>query len=59
MEEILLLQSLIDDLENAQQELLDYNKSLLDSGDANWVKDQERYIKSLEERIEELTEGFS
>lgn len=59
MEEILLLQSLIDDLEQAQQELLEFNQSIVDSGDANWVKDQKKYIKSLEDRIEELSEGFS
>jgi len=59
MKEILLLESLIRELENAQQELLAFDKSLLDSGDANWLKDQERYIKSLEDRIEELREGFS
>lgn len=59
MEEILLLQSLIDDLEQAQQELLEFDQSIIDSGDANWIKDQKKYIKSLEDRIEELSEGFS
>jgi hypothetical protein len=59
MEEIELLESLIRELENAQQELLEFNQSTVDSGDANWLKDQKRYIKSLEDRIEELTEGFS
>lgn len=59
MEEILLLQSLINDLEEAQQELLAFDQSTVDSGDANWIKDQKKYIKSLEDRIEELTEGFN
>ena len=59
MEEILLLQSLIDELETAQQELLAFNQSTVDSGDANWIKDQKKLIKSLEDRIEELSEGFS
>jgi len=59
MGEIELLESLIRELDQAQQELLAFDKSLLDSGDANWLKDQKKYIKSLEDRIEELTEGFS
>lgn len=59
MEEILLIQSLVDELEQAQQELLEFNQSIVDSGDANWVKDQKKYIKSLEDRIKELSEGFS
>jgi hypothetical protein len=59
MGEIELLESLIRELDQAQQELLAFDKSLLDSGDANWLKDQKRYIKSLEDRIEELREGFS
>jgi hypothetical protein len=59
MGEIELLESLISELENAQQELLEFNQSTVDSGDANWLKDQKRYIKSLEDRIYELGEGFS
>ena len=59
MEEILLLQSLIYELESAQQELLAFDQSTIDSGDANWIKDQKKLIKSLEDRIEELSEGFS
>jgi hypothetical protein len=59
MGEIKLLESLISELENAQQELSEFNQSTVDSGDANWLKDQKRYIKSLEDRIEELIEGFN
>ena len=59
MSEYLLLQSLIDDLEEAQQELFRFDQSTVDSGDANWIKDQKKYIKSLEDRIEELSEGFN
>jgi hypothetical protein len=59
MSEYLLLQSLINDLEQAQQELLEFNQSNVDSGDANWIKDQKKYIKSLEDRIYEIGEGFS
>jgi hypothetical protein len=59
MGEIKLLESLIRELDQAQQELLGFDKSSLDSGDANWLKDQKKYIKSLEDRIEELREGFS
>ena len=59
MSEYLLLESLINDLEQAQQELLEFNQSNVDSGDANWVKDQKKLIKSLEDRIEEIGEGFS
>ena len=59
MSEYLLLQSLINDLEQAQQELLEFNQSNVDSGDANWVKDQKKLIKSLEDRIYEIGEGFS
>lgn len=35
MKEILLLQSLIDELEQAKQELLEFDQSIIDSGDAN------------------------
>jgi hypothetical protein len=59
MSEYLLLQSLVNDLEQAQQELLEFNQSNVDSGDANWIKDQKKYIKSLEDRIYEIGEGFS
>jgi hypothetical protein len=59
MGEIELLESLIRELDQAQQELLTFDQSTVDSGDANWLKDQKKYIKSLEDRIEELTEGFS
>jgi hypothetical protein len=59
MSEYLLLQSLVNDLEQAQQELLEFNQSNVDSGDANWIKDQKKYIKSLEDRIYEIAEGFS
>jgi len=59
MSEILLLQSLVNDLEQAQQDLLEFNQSTVDSGDANWIKDQKKYIKSLEDRIYEIAEGFS
>lgn len=59
MSEYLLLESLINDLEQAQQELLRFDQSTVDSGDANWLKDQKKLIKSLEDRIEELSEGFS
>jgi hypothetical protein len=59
MGEIELLESLIRELDQAQQDLFLFDNSTLDSGDANWLKDQKRYIKSLEDRIEELREGFS
>jgi hypothetical protein len=59
MGEIELLESLIRELDQAQQELFLFDQSTVDSGDANWLKDQKKYIKSLEDRIEELTEGFS
>lgn len=59
MSEYLLLQSLVNDLEQAQQELLRFDQSTVDSGDANWIKDQKKLIKSLEDRIEELSEGFN
>jgi hypothetical protein len=59
MEEIKLLESLTRELDQAQQDLFLFDKSSLDSGDANWLKDQKKYIKSLEDRIEELREGFN
>jgi len=58
MEE-LLLEFLTEEIFQAEQELLMFDKSNLDSGDANWVKDQERYIKSLKEKISKLQEGFN
>jgi len=54
-----LLISLMIELDKAEQDLFLFDKSLLDSGDANWVKDQEKYIKKLKERITELQEGFN
>jgi hypothetical protein len=59
MGEIELLESLIRELDQAQQDLLEFDQSTIDSGDANWLKDQKKYIKSLKDRIEELTEGFN
>jgi hypothetical protein len=59
MGEIELLESLIRELDQAQQDLFLFDNSTVDSGDANWLKDQKRYIKSLEDRIEELREGFN
>jgi len=59
MGEIELLESLIRELDQAQQDLFLFDNSTVDSGDANWLKDQKRFIKSLEDRIEELREGFS
>lgn len=59
MEKFLLLETLVKELDQAQQELLEFDKSIIDSGDANWIKDQEKYIKGLKERINELQEGFN
>jgi len=59
MGEIELLESLIRELDQAQQDLFLFDNSTVDSGDANWLKDQKKYIKSLEDRIEELREGFN
>jgi hypothetical protein len=59
MGEIELLESLIRELDQAQQDLFLFDQSTVDSGDANWLKDQKKYIKSLEDRIEELREGFN
>ena len=59
MGEIELLESLIRELDQAQQDLFLFDNSTVDSGEANWLKDQKKYIKSLEDRIEELREGFN
>lgn len=52
------LKSLVTELGKAEHDLLVFNKSSVDSGDANWLKDQEKYIKKLKETILELLKNY-
>lgn len=50
------LTSLYQELNAAENDLFCFTVPSLDSGDENWVRDQERYIESLKAEINSLTE---
>ena len=52
------LKSLVTELGKADHDLLFFDKSTVDSGEANWIKDQEKYIKKLKETILELLKNY-
>jgi hypothetical protein len=48
------LNFLYQELDTAQQDLYLFNKIALDSGEQNWVKDQENFIQYLDNKIQGL-----
>lgn len=49
------LRELHHELNAAQNDLFSFTVPSMDSGEENWVKDQERYIEALKEQIDTLT----
>ena len=43
------------ELNQAEMDLHNFDPLFMDSGEANWYKDQEKFIKSLKEEINQLT----
>jgi hypothetical protein len=48
------LNFLYQELDTAKQDLYLFNKIALDSGEQNWVKDQENFIQYLDNKIQGL-----
>jgi hypothetical protein len=48
------LNFLSQELDTAKQDLYLFNKIALDSGEQNWVKDQENFIQYLDNKIQGL-----
>lgn len=49
---------LYQELNSAENDLSCFNVPSLDSGDENWLRDQERLINSLKEEIKLLTSNL-
>lgn len=47
---------LYEELNAAENDLFCFTVPSMDSGEENWVRDQERYIESLKAEINSLTE---
>lgn len=43
------------ELNQAEMDLYNFNPFVIDSGEENWLKDQEKFIESLKEEINQLT----
>lgn len=49
------LNHLYQELNSAQNDLDCFDRETLDSGEENWLRDQERYIQSIKQEIDSLT----